>query len=238
MVRQRRPRRNRRVAPRSRNAIARIASGLPFKPRRVRSDPPEMPVALTQSLRLRFNIVAAYVPDASGKYNISIASTPLTPNCVFLNFGVQNGAIATAFELTQKDLVMALFMSLYGVEFKTSTGDINVNATEMALQKVTLYGPSEGLSSREISLQVDFGGSPGYVARDIGDRNRRAVISARSPRQTWYYCNTAMPLCYVPIWVLYVTLLSMPLVEPPYPQSGLNSHPCDGMLVVLTLVCA
>jgi len=191
MVRQRRARRNRRVPSRPRTAVARIANGLPFKPRRVRSDPPEMPVSLTQSLRLRFNIVAAYVPAASGKYTIVIAKTPLSPNCVFLQFGVQNGAIASAFELKQNDVVMALFMALYGVQYKSSTTDVNVLSTEFAIQKVTLYGPSDGLSSREISLQVDFGGSPGFIARDIGDRNKRAVIAARTPRMTWYYCSSA-----------------------------------------------
>jgi len=186
MVRQRRSRRNRRVTPRPRNANARIASGLPYKPRRVRTDPPEMPIALTQSMRLRFNISAAFDKANGGKFSTFIGSTPFASHNVFLLYG-ENGSTATAFELTKNDISMAAFIQLYGVPFQKKEGNVNVIATELAIEKVTYYGAISDLASREISMQVDFGEGPGFMAKDIGDKNRRAVVTARTPKLHWFY---------------------------------------------------
>lgn len=215
MVQRRRPRRNRRRNPRLRSEIARVASGLAYRPRRVRTDPVPMPVSLTHSTRVRFNVVHQYSKSSGGKFAIELANTPYASNNIYLYYQFSNGKIARTFDVKYSDIALAACMSLYGVDVSKSADGVNYLSTEMCINKVVLFGANDRTNSSEISLQVDFGGSaPGFTGRDTGDLNRRAVVAAASPRAMWVFVSkTAGVFCRCD-----VGLQRNPLFEKDIPQ--------------------
>lgn len=193
MVKRRVPRRNRRKSARPRSQIARVASGIAIKPRRTRTDPPSMPIALNHSQRLRFNIVHQLSDKSkSGKFSVALSKSPLASNYIYLYYEYDTGAIARSFDLTFYDIALAACMSLFGVDVSKDKTTANWLATEFCIRKVTLYGSTTRSNPTEISLQMDAGATtPGFVGRDVGDLSRRAVVSATFPRFEWRYVSAS-----------------------------------------------
>lgn len=184
MVQRRNKRNQRKNHTATRSAISRISTGVPVSKRNVPRDPPMLPHVLAYPVRTRFLLFSRNSTNQVG-YAVQLGGLPTAPNSVFHYFNPLTGVISNSGGLTYNEIFTAAAMRLFGVDVTTDPGGANFVTTDYAIQKTTLYGPTIDVEGN-ILLTVDFGGDvPGFVGRDSGAKNKRAVVSVSPPRLSW-----------------------------------------------------